>query len=136
MIETISDSHGIYAYVVRSSHRPVRTDFVTPPHLNLQAGHIVYAAGSHIAPHSHPLRRREIERSMEVLVIRKGRCTAHIFNVARAPVADVMLEEGDILILVDGGHGFTMHADTIMFEVKQGPYDPAADKIYFHDSSQ
>ena len=41
------------------------------------------------------------------------------------------MEEGDIVLLLGGAHGFRMIEDTILFEVKQGPYAGEADKKRF-----
>lgn len=38
---------------------------------------------------------------------------------------------GDVLVLVDGGHGFRMTEDTVLVEIKQGPYLGLDDKARF-----
>ena len=40
--------------------------------------------------------------------------------------------KGDIVLLLGGAHGFRMLEDTVLFEVKQGPYIPKKDKIIFN----
>ena len=42
-----------------------------------------------------------------------------------------ILESGDVILLIKGGHGFEVLEDLEMFEVKQGPYAGDADKIKF-----
>jgi hypothetical protein len=46
-------------------------------------------------------------------------------------IAERILKEGDILVLVSGGHAFRMIQDTIMLEIKQGPYTGLAEKEHF-----
>jgi hypothetical protein len=46
-------------------------------------------------------------------------------------VATRELREGDILLLVDGGHGFRMLEDTVFVEIKQGPYTGLDEKERF-----
>ena len=41
------------------------------------------------------------------------------------------LKTGDVILLVSGGHDFTMLEDTEMIEVKQGPYAGENDKEIF-----
>jgi|TARA_B100001971_G_scaffold21160_1_gene16420 hypothetical protein len=41
------------------------------------------------------------------------------------------LNEGDILMLIRGGHGFKVLKNVEMIEVKQGPYSLASDKVKF-----
>ena len=42
-----------------------------------------------------------------------------------------MLEEGDVILLAGGGHGFEILEETVMIEIKQGPYAGDADKTRF-----
>ena len=41
------------------------------------------------------------------------------------------MEQGDIVILVAGGHGFEMLEDTVLMEIKQGPYTGLKEKERF-----
>jgi hypothetical protein len=41
------------------------------------------------------------------------------------------LRAGDIAIAVGGGHGFRMLEDTVLLEVKQGPYPGQTEKERF-----
>ncbi len=41
------------------------------------------------------------------------------------------MSTGDILVLVSGGHGFRMLEDTVLMEVKQGPYTGLKEKERF-----
>ncbi len=42
-----------------------------------------------------------------------------------------ILEAGDVILLVQGGHGFEVLEELEMFEVKQGPYTEDRDKKRF-----
>jgi hypothetical protein len=46
-------------------------------------------------------------------------------------VASRILESGDVILLVQGGHGFEVLEELEMFEVKQGPYTSDDDKTRF-----
>ena len=47
-------------------------------------------------------------------------------------VATRELQAGDIVIAVSGGHGFRIQEDTVLLEIKQGPYPGfGADKERF-----
>ena len=43
----------------------------------------------------------------------------------------VVVTDGDVILLVSGGHGFECLEETMMLEVKQGPYAGENDKIRF-----
>lgn len=53
------------------------------------------------------------------------------YDSQRQHVCDVVLAQGDVILLAAGGHGFTMLEPTEMIEVKQGPYAGERDKTRF-----
>ncbi len=130
-VEPITWKGRPLAYVVRAALAPDTTTFTTPEDLNLQIGFVVYPAGGTIPPHIHlPLERRIVGTS-EVLIVRKGRCFVDFFSDEREPVATRELGPGDIMLLVSGGHGFRMLENTVLLEVKQGPYTGLVEKERF-----
>jgi hypothetical protein len=119
------------AYIIRASFLPDHTEFLTPPSYKQQVGYIVYPAGGEIKRHVHrPLERRLVGTS-EVLIVRRGRCEIDIYSDERELVATRELRKGDIMVMVGGGHGFRMLEDTVLLEVKQGPYTGVDEKELF-----
>jgi hypothetical protein len=103
MIESICSAAGqVLAYVVRGSPVPERTTFLTPPEANVQVGYIVGTA--------------------EVLVVQRGRCEVDVYAEDRRLVQTRELRQGDVLIALAGGHAFRLLEDTVLLEVKQGPF--------------
>ena len=66
-----------------------------------------------------------------MLLIKKGRCVVDFYNNDKQAIATRELREGDILLLVDGGHGFHILEDTVFVEIKQGPYTGLDEKERF-----
>jgi hypothetical protein len=130
-IEIIRDGAAELAYIVSRDLMPAKTQFLTPDSLGQQMGMIVYAAGTSIPRHVHLPVVREVHGTSEVIVVRKGCCEVDIFNSQKEFVATRRLETGDVILLIQGGHGFRMIEDTVLFEVKQGPYLGLADKARF-----
>lgn len=122
MTEPITWEGCVLAYVIRGAMAPERTVFPTPPELELQVGFVVYQAGGVIPPHRHVPITRSIERTCEVIVVRKGRCEVDIYNDDRQVIATRELSTGDLIMIVSGGHGFRVLEDMILLEIKQGPY--------------
>ena len=60
----------------------------------------------------HRVTARVVDSS-EVLLVRRGRCEVDIYNGEKQFVATRELQEGDLLIVVAGGHGFRMLEDTV-----------------------
>jgi len=122
LTEPITWEGCVLAYVIRGAMAPERTVFPTPPELELQVGFVVYQAGGVIPPHRHVPITRSIERTCEVIVVRKGRCEVDIYNDDRQVIATRELSTGDLIMIVSGGHGFRVLEDMILLEIKQGPY--------------
>jgi hypothetical protein len=130
-IEVIRGGDAELAYVVRASWAPDHTEFVTPDHFGLQMGAIVYPKGGDLPAHVHLPITREVQGTTEVLIVRRGECEVHLYTSQREFVTSRRLHMGDIILLLGGGHGFHMHEDTVLFEVKQGPYAGGRDKERF-----
>lgn len=86
-----------------------------------------YSAGKEFAAHQHYPVERQATLTQEVLILQEGALQAAIFDLKKKMVASFTLEKGDVIILLKGGHGFTVLADNTQFiEVKNGPYLGAA----------
>jgi hypothetical protein len=132
MIETIADASGVVlAYLVRGGAPPSETTFLTPHDCTLQVGHVVYPAGGVIPRHVHLPIERHLVGSTEVLLLQQGRCEVDVYTDDRRMVVTREMHVGDILIAVSGGHGFRVLEDTVLLEIKQGPYPGGAEKARF-----
>lgn len=130
-IEQISWNHIPLCYIVRARFLPDRTTFVTPPEFKQQVGFVVYPAGGEIKRHVHRPLERHLVGTSEVLVVKQGRCLIDIYNDERELVATRELLPGDVMLMVGGGHGFRMLEDTVLLEIKQGPYTGLDEKEHF-----
>lgn len=129
--EQIWSASGPLAYVIRSGFAPAKTQFMTPNEFNQQVGFIVYPAGGVIPRHVHRRFERKVYSTSEVLVIRSGRCEMEIYDNDKQLVATRELSQGDVVILISGGHGFRVLEDTVFLEIKQGPYTGLEEKERF-----
>jgi uncharacterized protein with PhoU and TrkA domain len=130
-IERISDHGQELCILIRNAINPLSTLFITPPEYKQQVGFVVYPKGGEIARHTHVPLQRHLVGTSEVLIVKKGRCQIDIYNDNRELVVTRELTEGDIMLMVSGGHGFRMLEDTILLEVKQGPYTGLEEKERF-----
>lgn len=119
------------AYIIRAEIIPEKTTFLTPADFKQQVGFVVYPNGGEIQRHVHRPLERHLTGTSEVLFVRRGLCEVDIYNNERQLVSTEQLREGDILLMVDGGHGFRMLQDTVFLEIKQGPYMGMDDKERF-----
>ena len=130
-LEEIVDGATTLAYVIRRDATSNKTEFLTSDDSTFQAGFVVYPAGGHVQAHLHLPVVRQVVGTSELLVVRSGRCIVDIYADDRRLVASRELLSGDAVLSVNGGHGFRMIEDTVLFEVKQGPYGGLAEKERF-----
>ena len=131
LTEHITCNGQLLCYVVRAELMPCKTTFLTPPEFKQQVGYIVYPAGSEIGRHLHLPLERHIVGTSEVLIVKKGRCLIDIYSDKCELVATRELRPGDVMLMVGGGHGFRMLEDTVLLEIKQGPYTGTDEKERF-----
>lgn len=119
------------ATIIRSNFLPVQTTFVTPDAYYQQAGFVVYAKGGTIQRHTHLPLQRHLTGTPETLIVRKGKTEVDLYALDRSLLGTWILNEGDIILLVAGGHGFRVLEDTVLLEIKQGPYTGLKEKEAF-----
>ncbi len=117
--------------IIRHDYRPTGTTFVTSPDLAQQVGFVVYPQGGVIKRHIHKYVDRRNISSSEALIVRQGKLEIDIYDQHQSLVATRILETGDFVLMVSGGHGFRVIEDAILLEIKLGPYGGAEDKELF-----
>jgi len=129
--ERIEHGGDVLALIVyREFDRP-GVSFFTPEHLSQQLGFMRHPAGKVIAPHLHQPVPRQIAFTQETLFVRKGRLRVDFYDTRGRYLESRELRAGDVILLIQGGHGFEMLDETELIEVKQGPYAGEHDKIVF-----
>jgi hypothetical protein len=89
----------------------------------IQLGTWRYDKGKELLAHIHNKVERNIYRTQEVLFIKKGKIMASIYNLKGKLVKKLIIESGDILVLLNCGHGYEiLQDDTQVIEIKNGPY--------------
>jgi mannose-6-phosphate isomerase-like protein (cupin superfamily) len=130
-LETVSHQGKVLCLIVRRAPSPDKTTFFTDSECNLQVGKIVYPKDGIISRHDHRPVERHVSGTSEVLIVEKGHMIADIYTDDRQLHSSHELCEGDVVVLLAGGHGFRLLEDTILIEVKQGPYSAQQDKERF-----
>jgi mannose-6-phosphate isomerase-like protein (cupin superfamily) len=90
-----------------------------------------HPAGKVIDPHVHNPVSRNVHYTQEVLLIKRGKLRVDFYDDAQTYLESRVLEEGDVILLATGGHGFEVLEEVEMIEVKQGPYAGDQDKTRF-----
>ena len=92
--------------------------------------------GHEIIPHRHNIVKRKVEVTQEVLFIKSGQVRVDFYDNNEQYLKSRVLNKGDIILLIDGGHGFVMLEKSEIIEVKQGPYCGEKDKVRFKQENK
>jgi mannose-6-phosphate isomerase-like protein (cupin superfamily) len=131
MIETIKHEALVLAIILRRNYQREGIEFLTPNNFSQQLGYMKRPQGYVIAPHVHCPVKREVHYTKEVLFIRSGRLRVDFYDEQKHYLQSSFLEQGDVILLAYGGHGFEMLEECEIIEVKQGPYAGEGDKERF-----
>lgn len=131
MFKQIEYNGKLIALIITASYRKEGITFFTPNDLSQQLAYMQHTKGHVIAAHTHNAVPREVHYTKEVLVIRKGKLRADFYDDDRTYIKSIILSDGDIILLANGGHGFEVLEDVEMVEIKQGPYIDESDKTRF-----
>lgn len=130
MIKQIKYKKNIFAYLFKISNKN-GVNFPTPKEITQQVGILNHKKGHKINPHIHFKNPRKIIYTTEVLIILEGRVRVDFFNKKKKYLFSKILSKDNIIIFIDGGHGFEILQNAKIIEVKQGPYNKVKDKIIF-----
>jgi mannose-6-phosphate isomerase-like protein (cupin superfamily) len=119
------------AIIVSHRFREAGIHFFTPNDLSQQLAYMRHPAGKVIEPHFHNPVARSVYFTQEVLFIKQGRLRVDFYDNERRYLESRVLEAGDVILLIAGGHGFEVLEEVEMIEVKQGPYVGEHDKTRF-----
>lgn len=131
MIEKITCHDQLLALIICHQFREPGIHFFTPSDLSQQLAYMHHPVGKVIPPHVHNPVPREVIYTQEVLFIKSGKLRVDFYNDQQVYLESRILEAGDTILLVTGGHGFEVLEELEMLEVKQGPYVGEQDKTRF-----
>jgi mannose-6-phosphate isomerase-like protein (cupin superfamily) len=119
------------AIILKAEYDESGIQFFTANELSQQLASMSYKPGKIISAHTHLPVRREVFYTQEALFIRKGKLRVDFYTRGQDYCCSRVLEKGDVILLIAGGHGFEVLEELNMVEVKQGPYAGDKDKLVF-----
>ena len=123
IIEKIVDKNLTIALIVRGNDWEKGLNFITSDHDFQQVGTWVYNKGKKIEPHTHLRCERTVEKTQEIIYVRRGRVKVDFYGEQQQFLRSLELSSDDLAIFLNGGHGFEiLEDDTMVFESKNGPY--------------
>ncbi len=135
MIINIEVKNKQVATLIKNIKTENRINFFTKDEDQLQVAAFNMKKNEKIQPHMHLKNKRVLDTTAEVLYVQKG---VLIVNFYESPDKcevnqSFSLEEGDLILLSGGIHGFEIGEDCRFLEIKQGPFKASGDKIKLYD---
>ena len=129
--EWIKDAEGPVALIIRADFKTAQTHFFTQPDMDQQLGVLIHPKGAVNQAHDHRSNQRVLTSSPECLIIRRGSCEMTLFDRKRRLISVYELHEGDVALLLAGGHGFRMLEDCEIIETRAGTFPGDDGKVRF-----
>jgi len=119
------------AIIIKSGYDESGIQFFTANEMSQQLASMSYKPGKIIPAHTHQAVRREVLNTQEALFIRRGKLRVDFYTADQEYRLSRVIQKGDVILLIAGGHGFEVIEDVNVVEVKQGPYAGDRDKLVF-----
>jgi hypothetical protein len=134
MLEQISSNNALLAIIIRKEYTCQGVEFLTSDEAPMQVGVMCHPQGHEILPHLHVPFKRTINNTQEVLWIRKGKLRVDFYDEKKNFLESRIVGAGDTILIVSGGHGFTVLEELEMIEAKTGPFIKDSKTIVIKDS--
>jgi len=130
-LEKITINGKLSAIILRADFKKEGVEFFTPSDYTQQLAYMSRPKGYVVRAHMHNAVQREILFTRETLFIRSGKIRVDFYSNDKEYVESRILNQGDVLLLIEGGHGFEFIEAGEIIEVKQGPYFEEKDAVKF-----
>ena len=122
MIETIEHKGTRYAEIIRADVTVEKTTFFSPPESSFQFGLLAHETGFVEPPHYHRPFTREVNDLQQMFVVQKGVVAVQLYDDMGEMFREVVLRQGDAIVLIHGVHSLRVLEDMQCISVKQGPF--------------
>ena len=132
-LEDIFYKNKKLGYVIRGHLDNPGRKFPSQEEDNLQVGILNLREDEWIEPHIHKETGRKLNATHKVIFVVEGKMAFYFYNEDKKKIKEVLVEKGDLIMLMNGGFGFkALEDNTKIIEIKQGPYPGLEnDKIKF-----
>lgn len=109
------------ALIIKAGFKAKPHQFLTKPNNPLQLGVNFYPKNHSVKPHQHRRLTKTTHQNQEFIYVVSGQIQAEFCYKGPSFVTHI-LNPGDCLLQLSGGHGFTFLKPTKIITIKQGPY--------------
>ena len=121
-IEIIEYNGTKYAEVIWADTKVDHTTFFSPPKSSFQFGLLAHKAGFVEPPHYHKPFERVIKDLQQMFVVQRGIVAIDLFGDDLTLLKQLILKQGDAIVLIHGIHSLRVIEDMQCISVKQGPF--------------
>ena|SRR5437762_1519661 len=122
-LKRITSGNELLALIISPDDFVPGVNFVSEPAWPFQLGMLMHSEGHTISPHRHLLQPdRVIPSTQELLLVVSGQMEVDFYDSTENYCCTEVLQPGEALLHVQGGHGFRFPKTTQVIELKQGPY--------------
>ena len=105
---------------------------LSPTNELLQAGVIKLKNNFDLRKHLHTQIVRKTKGTQEIWIVMSGKIKVTFYDTDKIKISEKTLNKGDMSILFRGGHSLKcLKKETIIYEIKNGPYKKNKDLIRF-----
>lgn len=118
---TIKAGKTTLALIIKANFKAKPHQFLTDKNNPLQLGVLSHSKNSEVKPHQHKNLEKTTHQNQEFIYLKSGLVEVTFFNKGVSFVKH-LLNPGDCLLQLSGGHGFKFLKKSETITIKQGPY--------------
>jgi hypothetical protein len=128
--EVVEHDGRRYAEIIWAGTTADKSVFFSPEGSSFQFGLLAHEAGFVEQAHHHLEIERRINDAQQMFVVQKGVIAVDFFSDSGDRFREVVLRQGDAILLVHGAHSVRVLETMQCVSVKQGPFlGPDRDKV-------
>ena len=121
-VESVEFNGICYAEIIWADTQVEETTFYSPAESSFQFGLLAHKAGFVEAPHYHKPFTRTIDDLQQMFVVQRGVVAVELFADNGDQLREIVLRQGDAIVLIHGIHAIRVIEDMQCVSVKQGPF--------------
>lgn len=121
-VESVEFNGICYAEIIWADTKVEQTTFYSPAESSFQFGLLAHKAGFVEAPHYHKPFTRTIDDLQQMFVVQRGVVAVELFADNGDQLREIVLRQGDAIVLIHGIHAIRVIEDMQCVSVKQGPF--------------
>lgn len=121
-VESVEFNGTCYAEIIWADTMVEKTTFFSPAESSFQFGLLAHKAGFVEPPHYHKPFTRTIDDLQQMFVVQRGVVAVELFADNGEQLREIVLRQGDAIVLIHGIHAIRVIEDMQCVSVKQGPF--------------